>query len=410
MAKLDHPHSKHSSNHDCRYNLAQPLGHARHLHAEHGDGHVAVHTTLAAQGVYNADCVLVAAEGYPRASAQTHRSNSKTPQDPADAEEGEPGGESKETETDEANTRTGSLAPDVDKEKDGEEKDKQGIEEDDDTDVEWVSVSQNAYGAFIHVGLQSGFLQAWRKCWTMLIVSIIIAVVFAQELIDRHWFLGERMSDKTSDFWVRERVHICWIPVKLQVAACMIFITLIFNNISGMIEAGRIALQSTHHKFGDGDSVGEMQKLEEDADEARPLSVHYLTRIGIFVCAVLTEVVTWVMILMSGILFIFTSTTVDLVIRSTVAVMFVLNVDEIVFESCCPGSIKEDVEETKYRIVNPKISSAAKEVFKHYFGVYIYLPILVALSVGLISIGRTVLECQQHPIWQAHINVSGVII
>ena len=30
----------------------------------------------------------------------------------------------------------------------------------------------------------------------------------------------------------------------------MIFITLIFNNIPGMIEAGRIALHSTHHKFG----------------------------------------------------------------------------------------------------------------------------------------------------------------
>ena len=150
-----------------------------------------------------------------------------------------------------------------------------------DEDAKWVSVSGNAYGAFIHVGLQSGVItccsccsgeqratisvrltfnldmehissptrncdhveemiyfstincsghvsmcgsapvsgiwQAWRKCWTMLSVSIIIAVVFAGELIQRHQFFTERYSDKDGDFWVRERIHICWIPFKLQV-------------------------------------------------------------------------------------------------------------------------------------------------------------------------------------------------
>jgi hypothetical protein len=50
----------------------------------------------------------------------------------------------------------------------------------------------------------------------------------------------------------------------MQCAASMIFITLIFNNIPGMIQAGRIALMSTHHKYGDGASVGEMVKEEED--------------------------------------------------------------------------------------------------------------------------------------------------
>ena len=49
-------------------------------------------------------------------------------------------------------------------------------------------------------------------------------------------------------------------------------------------------------------------------------------------------------ILMSGVVWIVTSPTVDLVIRSTVAVMFVLNVDEIIYQSCCPASIMDDVE------------------------------------------------------------------
>ena len=66
------------------------------------------------------------------------------------------------------------------------------LDEDDDPDAQWVSVSENAYGAFIHVGLQSGFIRAWQKCWTMLIVSIIIAVVFSGELIQRHQFFGDR--------------------------------------------------------------------------------------------------------------------------------------------------------------------------------------------------------------------------
>ena len=49
-------------------------------------------------------------------------------------------------------------------------------------------------------------------------------------------------------------------------------------------------------------------------------------------------------IMLAGILFAVTAETVDLVIRSTVSVMFVLNIDEIVFEACCPSSIKDDCE------------------------------------------------------------------
>jgi len=315
MAKLDqanggnkllHMQSEGHRNHSHQGNPhtpSQPNGHHLHPHSI----------------VYTAEHVLGAVDG------RTHRSSQKTPRESAGMETGVPGGHSTGSKVDEAKTASDGG----DTEKEHEDK----LDEENDPDAQWVSVSENAYGAFIHVGLQSGLWQAWRKCWTMLIVSIVIAVVFSGELIQRHQFFGDRISDKTSDFWVRERIHICWIPVKLQVAACMIFITLIFNNVPGMVEAGRIVLQSTHHKFGDGDDVGEMQKTEEDAAGAKPLKVSSSTRLGIFACAVLTEVATWFMILAAGILFIFTSTTVDLVIRSTVAVMFVLNVDEIVFAS-----------------------------------------------------------------------------
>ena len=29
--------------------------------------------------------------------------------------------------------------------------------------------------------------------------------------------------------------------------------------------------------------------------------------------------------------------------------MFVLNVDELIFEACCPKQIKQDIDDTKYR-------------------------------------------------------------
>ena len=40
--------------------------------------------------------------------------------------------------------------------------------------------------------------------------------------------------------------------------------------------------------------------------------------------------------------------------------MFVLNVDEIVFESCCPTSIKDDVEETQKQAETEKALAAIR--------------------------------------------------
>ena len=42
----------------------------------------------------------------------------------------------------------------------------------------------------------------------------------------------------------------------------------------------------------------------------------------------------WFGVLVAGILFAFTAPTVDLVVRSTVSIIFVLNVDAIIFLVC----------------------------------------------------------------------------
>ena len=68
------------------------------------------------------------------------------------------------------------------------------------------------------------------------------------------------------------------------------------------------------------------------------------------------------------------------------------------------------MEETKYRIVNPKMSNTTKVMFDHYFGLYIYLPLLMAMSSGIVVFGRNLLECEQSPFWQVDPRVSGVVI
>ena len=137
----------------------------------------------------------------------------------------------------------------------------------------------------------------------------------------------------------------------MQMSAVIIFITLMFGNIPGMFCACRLAFESTHHKGGDGEDLGEMDSTtgrsvtsNHDMETAIPIRASMFRRSVIFVCAVASEIVSWGAIMLAGILFAVTAETVDLVIRSTVSVMFVLNIDEIVFEACCPSSIKDDCE------------------------------------------------------------------
>ena len=57
-----------------------------------------------------------------------------------------------------------------------------------------------------------------------------------------------------------------------------------------------------------------------------------MKRVLVFVCAVATEAISWSGILVSGLGWIFTSRSVHDLIRSTVCIMFVQNVDEVVYE------------------------------------------------------------------------------
>jgi hypothetical protein len=107
----------------------------------------------------------------------------------------------------------------------------------------------------------------------------------------------------------------------------------------------------------------------------------------ILLFAVATEVFTWGLLMVAGVVWILTAPNTDLVIRSTVSVMFVLNVDEIVFESCASKKIREDVEETKYRIpvlMNKCGLGKSQDFIAFYFGLYLYLPLVALTTSGVV--------------------------
>jgi len=250
----------------------------------------------------------------------------------------------------------------------------------------WVSVALNAYGAFIHVALQSGLKRACLMCLPMVGLSVAIQFVFAYELYSAH-----------KDDFRERREEICGVSYLLHIFATMIFGILMSNNIPNMWQAGMIVATSTHHKNGDGDTIGDLLEdlsslsPREEDDEAHELIAGRGTRLVIIFFAVLTEVVTWGLILVAGVLWIVSAASTDFVIRSTVAVMFVLNVDEIVFESCCSPKIHEDVVETKYRIPNLMKSCGLgkrQDIIMHYFGLFVYLPLLAVITSGTVILMR----------------------
>ena len=187
------------------------------------------------------------------------------------------------------------------------------VDQEDLENGQWVSVSQNAYGAFIHVALQSGLLRACSMCLPMVGVSVFVQLVFSIQLFDAHRTDFDDFGD-----------DICRVYYLLHIVSVLIFLIMMLNNIPSMVMAGVITLASTHHKNGDGDAIGEfLQELEmkqpsdegQEDDEAKPLNASMPARLTILLFAVLTEILTWGLILLSGVIWILTMPSTDMVIR-----------------------------------------------------------------------------------------------
>ena len=111
------------------------------------------------------------------------------------------------------------------------------VDQEDLENGQWVSVSQNAYGAFIHVALQSGLLRACSMCLPMVGVSVFVQLVFSIQLFDAHRTDFDDFGD-----------DICRVYYLLHIVSVLIFLIMMLNNIPSMVMAGVITLASTHHK------------------------------------------------------------------------------------------------------------------------------------------------------------------
>ena len=253
-----------------------------------------------------------------------------------------------------------------------------------DEGVTWLPVAHNAYGAFIHVALSRGFPRAFVMCFPMVSLSVAIQYVFSTQLLLEHLDDFDEYGD-----------GICGVAWILHIFGAMIFCILMFNNMPHMMQAAKIAVTSTHYK-SDGEETIAIN-IAADEDENAETQVHgipmapihrtFCYRLLVLFFGVVSEAITWGLILTAGIVWIVTAPSTDFVIRSTVAIMFVLNVDEVVYDACCSPKIRSGVEATRYRV--PQLMhrvglSHKRDLLYHWFGVYIYIPLLSIITVTLV--------------------------
>lgn len=257
------------------------------------------------------------------------------------------------------------------------------------TETDWVFCSENAYGAFIYVGITETVGRAVIRCGPMVLASVLIQAVFSVEL-----------ALSLNPLNLPEQGPLtCGIPADLQFAAIMVYLCLMLNNVKNMTSATSLSLFSPLYKTMAHDENG-----EEIGEQEVVVTTRWYMRMFVFLCAVATEVCTWSGILFAGCYWIITAPSVDLVIRSTVSIMFVQNVDEIIYESCCSQEIKEGVQGTRFKMTSwsPFIGTnrAASEKVIVFYGLFVHLPVLATASFTMVYAVRNLdnMDCFPEPI------------
>jgi chaperonin cofactor prefoldin len=115
----------------------------------------------------------------------------------------------------------------------------------------YYSCAQNAFGAWIHVGLQAGLQKALKLTSLMVFSSVFVQSVLSLQLLNVHW---------TSSEW--NSVSLCNQPMVIQMCSTVIFVVLMLNNVPGMWKAAVLVMSTTHHMGGDGASVGSLQHAD----------------------------------------------------------------------------------------------------------------------------------------------------
>ena len=269
----------------------------------------------------------------------------------------------------------------------------------DSSEYQWSQLNENAYGAFIHTALTQGLSKALARCLLALAVSFCVQGVFSIEL-----YLSLPDIYETTH-------HLCTIPSDLQLSAVFVFLILMLNNAPDMWKAMKIASFAQFSKRKTHLCTSEDQRPEKDmrANEVRSKSAYFVqtgvtiqriefTKIERLIIALLgcgTEVISWSLLLATGVKFIMTATNVEMVMRSTVSIVFVLQVDELLYAVCCPKVLKASLKDTTYRVFHSKAKvfagrtsiATAREKSAHLFDkidLYVHLPLLLALTASIV--------------------------
>jgi len=149
----------------------------------------------------------------------------------------------------------------------------------------------------------------------------------------------------------------------------------LFNNISGI---------STHLK------ILSAEEFKQGDNEATPTKITGADRVVIAVMAIFSEAAVWIAMLFSGTLFIFQATSNEEVIRSTVAITFIMNIDELIYSACCPANNKKNFTESSFG-ARPSNLGSTKQVVKQMMKAWDYgqLYILMCLSFIIVASMRS---------------------
>jgi len=144
----------------------------------------------------------------------------------------------------------------------------------------------------------------------------------------------------------------------------------LFNNLGGI---------TTHLE------ILSSEDFKQDGEET-PIRITQADRVVIFIVAILSEVFIWFSMVLTGTLFVFQSISNEEVIRSTVAITFIMNIDELIYSACCPAKNKKRFSETSFEsLLNLR---HAKEMLTTWM-VYCQLYFLMSLSFIIVAAMRS---------------------
>lgn len=254
-------------------------------------------------------------------------------------------------------------------------------------DWQWKSNAENAFGAFIQKGMQDGLPKAMAQCGVMVFLSWIVQFVITYELLRA-----------LPDLNTPEAFGHCANPSSLQLASLGVWILMMFNNVSQMIRAALICLYADEERVGEATNET-LRSLPE--------------RLFIFFFAVLSEMAMWGFLLYTGVMFILTAESPVLIVRSTVAITFIQNIDETIYAACATDNIKSQVSGTKYKIKYNKVWCGLKlrTIFdiEWFYSLYIHLLVLTGLAFGVSFLSRTLKDIKCEKLWESGIENAEVL-